>query len=103
MYWGADFSRIFVPGFPCIAEAFARRGYQRLAFSSKDDGSYAVRWVQHTWEVDFKQFRQGEQLVNVVAGIEELSHKANLIRNLQEHQRKTGKSSQKSKLRSGLV
>jgi hypothetical protein len=53
--------------------------------------------------VDFKQFRQGEQLVNVVAGIEELSHKANLIRNLQEHQRKTGKSSQKSKLRSGFA
>jgi hypothetical protein len=54
--------------------------------------------------VDFKQFRPGEQLVNVVAGIEELSHKANLIRNLQEHQRKTGiKSSQKAKLGSGFV
>ena len=34
-------------GFPCIAAAFARRGYRRLAFTAHADLSFAIRWVQH--------------------------------------------------------
>ncbi len=32
--------------------------------------------VLQAWEVDFTAFRAGEQLVNVVPGIESLTHKA---------------------------
>jgi hypothetical protein len=45
-------------------------------------GRFAIRWVQQPWEVDFDEFREGEQLVNVTRGVEHLSSKANLLRNV---------------------
>jgi hypothetical protein len=42
-------------------------GYQRLAFSAKRDSSYAVRWVQQPWEVDFNDFRPGQQVFEFAA------------------------------------
>ncbi|EKX43451.1 hypothetical protein GUITHDRAFT_110575 [Guillardia theta CCMP2712] len=77
-------------GFPSIVDTFTKHGYQRLSFNAKNDDSYAIRWVQQTWEVNFDTFRAGEQLVNVLPGVEVLSNKSKLLRCLEEHAKSSG-------------